>query len=77
MERTTCCRMGNADRGFTLETNCCNWSQISGFCAIFKLRQVLLTAMVISVIVFGTSLDFWQLVMLVCVTWLSVGRGKA
>jgi len=40
-----------------------------------------LTAMVISVIVFGTSLGFWQLVgvfvMLVCVTWLSVAGEKA
>ncbi|KOP69464.1 multidrug transporter [Lysinibacillus sp. FJAT-14745] len=40
-----------------------------------------LTAMIISVIVFGTSLGFWQLVgvfvMLVCVTWLSIGGGKA
>lgn len=40
-----------------------------------------LTAMVISVIVFGTSLGFWQLVgvfvMLVCVTWLSIAGEKA
>lgn len=40
-----------------------------------------LTAMIISVIVFGTSLGFWQLigvfVMLVCVTWLSVAGEKA
>ncbi|MEY9980269.1 drug/metabolite transporter (DMT)-like permease [Lysinibacillus sp. RC79] len=40
-----------------------------------------ITAKVISVIVFGTSLGFWQFVgvfvMLVCVTWLSVGKGKA
>ncbi|MFJ7731361.1 DMT family transporter [Lysinibacillus sp. NPDC097231] len=40
-----------------------------------------LTAMVISVIVFGTSLGYWQLVgvfiMLVCVTWLSVAGEKA
>ncbi|MFJ6211592.1 hypothetical protein [Lysinibacillus sp. NPDC092081] len=40
-----------------------------------------LTAMVISVIVFGTSLGYWQLVgvfvMFVCITWLSVGGGKA
>ena len=40
-----------------------------------------LTAMVISVIVFGTSLGFWQFigvfVMLVCVTWLSVAGEKA
>ncbi|MEA0553840.1 EamA family transporter [Lysinibacillus irui] len=40
-----------------------------------------LTAMIISVIVFGTSLGFWQLigvfVMLVCVTWLSVADEKA
>lgn len=40
-----------------------------------------LTAMAISVIVFGTTLGFWQLVgvfvMLVCVTWLSVAGEKA
>ncbi len=40
-----------------------------------------LTAMVISVIVFGTSLGLWQLVgvfvMLVCVTWLSIAGEKA
>ena len=40
-----------------------------------------LTAMVISVIIFGTSLGFWQLigvfVMLVCVTWLSIAGEKA
>ncbi|MET4562833.1 drug/metabolite transporter (DMT)-like permease [Lysinibacillus parviboronicapiens] len=40
-----------------------------------------LTAMVISVIMFGTSLGFWQLigvfVMLVCVTWLSIAGEKA
>ncbi len=40
-----------------------------------------LTAMIISVIVFGTSLGFWQLVgvfvMLVCVTWLSIAGEKA
>lgn len=40
-----------------------------------------LTAMVISVIVFGTSLGFWQLigvfVMLVCVTWLSIAGEKS
>ncbi|MGE7111339.1 DMT family transporter [Lysinibacillus sp. NPDC047702] len=40
-----------------------------------------LTAMAISVIVFGTNLGFWQLVgvfvMLVCVTWLSVAGEKA
>jgi len=40
-----------------------------------------LTAMAISVIVFGTTLGFWQLVgvfvMLVCVTWLSVVGDKA
>lgn len=40
-----------------------------------------LTAMIISVIVFSTSLGFWQLigvfVMLVCVTWLSVAGEKA
>lgn len=40
-----------------------------------------LTAMFISVIVFGTSLGFWQLigvfVMLVCVTWLSIAGEKA
>ncbi|MEC1304976.1 MULTISPECIES: DMT family transporter [Lysinibacillus] len=40
-----------------------------------------LTAMVISVIIFGTSLGFWQLigvfVMLVCVTWLSIVGEKA
>lgn len=40
-----------------------------------------LTAMVISVVVFGTSLGFWQLigvfVMLVCVTWLSIAGEKA
>ncbi len=40
-----------------------------------------LTAMVISVIVFGTSLGYWQLVgvfiMLVCVTWLSIAGEKA
>lgn len=40
-----------------------------------------LTAMVISVIIFGTSLGFWQLigvfVMLVCVTWLSIAGQKA
>ncbi|MGE7842498.1 DMT family transporter [Lysinibacillus sp. NPDC093712] len=40
-----------------------------------------LTAMVISVIVFGTSLGSWQLVgvfvMLVCVTWLSIAGEKA
>ena len=40
-----------------------------------------LTAMVISVIIFGTSLGFWQLigvfVMLVCVTWLSISGEKA
>lgn len=39
-----------------------------------------LTAMVISVIIFGTSLGFWQLigvfVMLVCVTWLSIAGEK-
>jgi len=40
-----------------------------------------LTAIAISVIVFGTTLGFWQLVgvfvMLVCVTWLSVAGEKA
>ncbi|WP_336636148.1 DMT family transporter [Lysinibacillus fusiformis] len=40
-----------------------------------------LTAMIISVIVFGTSLGLWQLVgvfvMLVCVTWLSIAGEKA
>ncbi len=40
-----------------------------------------LTAMVISVIAFGTSLGLWQLVgvfvMLVCVTWLSIAGEKA
>lgn len=40
-----------------------------------------LTAMVISVFIFGTSLGFWQLigvfVMLVCVTWLSIAGEKA
>ncbi|MFI2132043.1 DMT family transporter [Lysinibacillus fusiformis] len=40
-----------------------------------------LTAMIISVIVFGTSLGFWQLVgvfvMLVCVTWFSIAGEKA
>ncbi|MEK5330178.1 DMT family transporter [Lysinibacillus sp. FSL W8-0992] len=40
-----------------------------------------LTAMVISVFVFGTSLGLWQLVgvfvMLVCVTWLSIAGEKA
>lgn len=40
-----------------------------------------LTAMVISVIVFGTSLGFWQLIgvfiMLVCVTWLSIAGERA
>lgn len=40
-----------------------------------------LTAIVISVIIFGTSLGFWQLigvfVMLVCVTWLSIAGEKA
>lgn len=40
-----------------------------------------LTAMAISVIVFGSTLGFWQLVgvfvMLVCVTWLSVAGEKA
>ena len=40
-----------------------------------------LTAMVISVIVFGTSLGFWQLigvfVMLVCVIWLSIAGEKS
>ena len=40
-----------------------------------------LTAMVISVIIFSTSLGFWQLigvfVMLVCVTWLSIAGEKA
>ncbi|MFJ7737208.1 DMT family transporter [Lysinibacillus sp. NPDC097287] len=40
-----------------------------------------LTAMVISVIVFSTSLGVWQLVgvfiMLVCVTWLSIAGEKA
>ncbi|MGE7091175.1 DMT family transporter [Lysinibacillus sp. NPDC048646] len=40
-----------------------------------------LTAMVISVTMFGTSLGFWQLmgifVMLVCVTWLSIADEKA
>lgn len=40
-----------------------------------------LTAMIISVIVFGTSLGFWQLVgvfvMLACVTWLSIAGEKA
>lgn len=40
-----------------------------------------LTAMGISVIVLGTSLEFWQLVgvfvMLVCVTWLSIVGEKA
>lgn len=40
-----------------------------------------LTAMFISVIVFGTSLGMWQLVgvfiMLVCVTWLSIAGEKA
>ena len=40
-----------------------------------------LTAMGISVIVFGTSLGLWQLVgvfvMLVCVTWLSIAGEKA
>ncbi len=40
-----------------------------------------LTAMVISVIMFGTSLGIWQLmgvfVMLVCVTWLSTAGEKA
>ncbi|MBD8519362.1 DMT family transporter [Lysinibacillus fusiformis] len=40
-----------------------------------------LTAMIISVIIFGTSLGFWQLVgvfvMLVCVTWLSIAGEKA
>ncbi|KOS66444.1 multidrug transporter [Lysinibacillus contaminans] len=40
-----------------------------------------LTAMVISVIVFSTSLGVWQLigvfVMLICVTWLSVAGEKA
>ena len=39
-----------------------------------------LTAMVISVIVFSTSLGAWQLVgvfiMLVCVTWLSIAGEK-
>ncbi|MEX3745106.1 MULTISPECIES: hypothetical protein [Lysinibacillus] len=39
-----------------------------------------LTVMVISVIIFGTSLGYWQLVgvfvMLVCVTWLSIEEKK-
>ncbi|MEG0450571.1 MAG: EamA/RhaT family transporter, partial [Lysinibacillus sp.] len=40
-----------------------------------------LTAMVISVIVFGTSLGIWQLsgvvIMLLCVSWLSIASEKA